>query len=328
MSVIEQFTNKDERRLNSSAMQNHQKHARGMALIGSAMQHYFYEPDNLADFLYISQLTQALGTGQALEVFRMKMPYCMGALYWQLNDCWPVASWSSIDFYGNWKALHYETARQYRNIIIACDTFCHSGTNIYVVNDNLSDIAGICTLELTDFQGNLLSSEHTVLTAKGNSSNYLTYYQLNKKYENRKENCFLRIIFKDNNLNILAEKVHFFLYPNALQLKPCRSSIVLGVQESPKGKNDASNLPHIESGDNLQTDFNFICETDTTQIYVLTLRSPCLKYGVAVEADAPCRFSDNYFLLMPDEEKKITITIDTRPASPVVTRFDIRSFGK
>jgi beta-mannosidase len=220
-----------------------------------------------------------------------------------------VASWSSIDYYGNWKALHYETARQYRNLIIACDTFCHQGTNIYVVNDNLSAISGDCLLQLVDFQGNLLNSETKAFTAQANSSTFFTHYQLAPQYESQKENCFLRIIFKDNRNNILAEKVHFFLYPNALQLKSCRVSL-------------PSSQPHRD----LQTGLNLIRETDTTRTYILTLHAPHLQYGVAIEANVPCRFSDNYFLLLPNEEKKITLTATCSKTDAV--RFEIRSFGE
>ena len=62
---------------------------------------------NLEDFCYVSQLLQAWGTGYGIFQHIKQQPHCMGTLYWQLNDCWPVASWSSIDYYGNWKALHY-----------------------------------------------------------------------------------------------------------------------------------------------------------------------------------------------------------------------------
>jgi len=309
MSVIEQFTNEKERDLSSPAMQNHQKHAKGRLLIGQAMQTYFYEPDNLKDFLYISQLTQAFGIGQALEVFRLRMPYCMGSLYWQLNDCWPVASWSSIDYYNNWKALHFEVKRQYQNLIIACDTFCQSGTDIYVVNDNLSPISGNCGLRLIDFQGRILSSENINFTAQANQSTFLTHYQLPQLYDNLKNRCFLQIVFKDNRNKVLAEKVHFFLYPKSLELKAFHTS-----------------LPYSSPCQELQSGLNFIRATDTTKTYTLTLRSPHLQYGVAIEANVPCHFSDNWFLLLPNEEKKIILTANSSKTDDI--RFTIRSFGK
>ena len=91
-------------------MRSHQKHGRGREIIDKAMMQYYgfdSKTLNLEDFAYVSQLLQAWGTGYGIFQHIKQQPHCMGTLYWQLNDCWPVASWSSIDYYGNWKALHY-----------------------------------------------------------------------------------------------------------------------------------------------------------------------------------------------------------------------------
>ena len=96
--------------IDSPAMKNHQKHGRGREIIDKAMmQYYGFDSHtlNLEDYCYVSQLLQAWGTGYGIFQHIKRQPHCMGTLYWQLNDCWPVASWSSIDYYGNWKALHY-----------------------------------------------------------------------------------------------------------------------------------------------------------------------------------------------------------------------------
>ena len=107
---------KEQLYIDSPAMRNHQKHPRGVQIIEKAMRQY-YGFDNkslsLEDFCYVSQLLQAWGTGYGIFQHIKQQPHCMGTLYWQLNDCWPVASWSSIDFYGNWKALHYRAKELY-----------------------------------------------------------------------------------------------------------------------------------------------------------------------------------------------------------------------
>lgn len=80
------------------------------------MMHYYGLDSrslSLEDYCYVSQLLQAWGTGYAILQHLLAQPRCMGTLYWQLNDCWPVASWSSIDYYGNWKALHYRAKALY-----------------------------------------------------------------------------------------------------------------------------------------------------------------------------------------------------------------------
>lgn len=109
-STICRFCPEDQRTIDSPTMRAHQKHGRGLQIIDAAMQQYYgldSKSLSLEDFCYLSQLLQAWGTGYGILQHLMAQPHCMGTLYWQLNDCWPVASWSSIDFYGNWKALHY-----------------------------------------------------------------------------------------------------------------------------------------------------------------------------------------------------------------------------
>ncbi len=109
-STVCRYCPEDQRYIDSPVMKSHQKHGRGLEIIDKAMRQYYGVDSrslSLEDFCYVSQLLQAWGTGYGILCHRMAQPHCMGTLYWQLNDCWPVASWSSIDCYGNWKALHY-----------------------------------------------------------------------------------------------------------------------------------------------------------------------------------------------------------------------------
>ena len=119
LSTIRRFCPEDQLSIDSPTLRNHQKHGRGREIIDKAMRQYYGFDSrtlNLEDYAYVSQLLQAWGTGYGifchinssdLQPPTSDLRHCMGTLYWQLNDCWPVASWSSIDYYGNWKALHY-----------------------------------------------------------------------------------------------------------------------------------------------------------------------------------------------------------------------------
>ncbi|MBP5547782.1 MAG: hypothetical protein J6X58_02685 [Bacteroidales bacterium] len=116
ISTIRQFCPEDQLYIDSPTLRSHQKHPRGVAIIDKAMQQYYgFDSKSLSleDFCYVSQLLQAWGTGYGIFQHIKQQPHCMGTLYWQLNDCWPVASWSSIDYYGNWKALHYRVKELY-----------------------------------------------------------------------------------------------------------------------------------------------------------------------------------------------------------------------
>ena len=117
MSTIRRYCPEAQLSIDSPAMRNHQKHPRGLQIIDKAMrQSYGFDSKNLSleDYVYVSQLLQAWGTGYGV-LCHLTNPRCDGTLYWQLNDCWPVASWSSIDYYGNWKALHYRVQKLFDN---------------------------------------------------------------------------------------------------------------------------------------------------------------------------------------------------------------------
>ena len=123
LSTIRQFCPEEQLSIDSPTLRSHQKHGRGREIIDKAMRQYYgFDSHTLSleDYCYVSQLLQAWGTGYGIfcHISAGGTPAapgrCAGTLYWQLNDCWPVASWSSIDYYGNWKALHYRVQALYQ----------------------------------------------------------------------------------------------------------------------------------------------------------------------------------------------------------------------
>ena len=100
-------------------MENHQKNRAGNQIILDYVSRRYRFPRDQAALVYLSQLNQAHCMQVAVEHYRRSMPRCMGAIYWQLNDCWPVASWSSIEFTGRWKALHYAARRFYAPALVS-----------------------------------------------------------------------------------------------------------------------------------------------------------------------------------------------------------------
>ena len=113
----------DPKELNpfSYVMEKHQRNYGGNGKIAKYMQAAYRYPENFSDFVYASQLLQADGIRYGVEHYRRNRGRCMGAIYWQLNDCWPVISWSSIDYYGRWKALHYYVKRFFAPVMLSCE---------------------------------------------------------------------------------------------------------------------------------------------------------------------------------------------------------------
>jgi beta-mannosidase len=169
LTSVRQFVPQEELTLESEKLSSHQKHSRGMQIIRNYMGDYYYIPDSLQDFIYVSQLLQAEGIRGGIESHRRKKPYCMGTLYWQLNDCWPAISWSSIDYYGQWKALHYYAKKAYKNTIVSIKRE-EDQIMVYLINDAFKKYDGTLDLKLIDFEGNVLwSSQKQVKLGKDTS---------------------------------------------------------------------------------------------------------------------------------------------------------------
>jgi len=118
LETVKTYTLPEDRNITSPVMEQHQKHPAGNRLIMLYMLDWFRFPKDFESLLWLSQVLQAEGMKIAAEHFRSQMPRIMGSLYWQVNDCWPVASWSGLDYLGNWKALHYYARRFYNPLLI------------------------------------------------------------------------------------------------------------------------------------------------------------------------------------------------------------------
>ena len=129
------------------------------------MQRDFPIPDSAEDYVYMSQLVQAYGITKGIEAQRRAKPYNMGSLYWQLNDCWPAVSWSSIDYFGNWKALHYKAKRSFEDVLISSKVE-NDILKTWVVNDKLDEITGQLTLNLMNFSGEVIWSNEEEISVE------------------------------------------------------------------------------------------------------------------------------------------------------------------
>ncbi len=119
LPVIEGFAGPQDMNIASPVIELHQKNAGGNERIAGTMFRYFRFPRDFANFVYLSQIQQGLAIRTAVDYWRSLKPHCMGTLYWQLNDTWPVASWASLDHGGGWKAMHYMARRFFQPVAVA-----------------------------------------------------------------------------------------------------------------------------------------------------------------------------------------------------------------
>ena len=121
MATIESFTEPEDRNVFSYVMEKHQRNASANGKIAEYLSQTYLYPSSFDRFVYASQLLQAQAMQYGVEHWRRHRGRCMGTLIWQLNDCWPVTSWASIDYYGRWKALHYYEKRFFAPVLISCE---------------------------------------------------------------------------------------------------------------------------------------------------------------------------------------------------------------
>jgi beta-mannosidase len=262
------YINKDgSLHINSTDYASHQKHDRGNNLIKEYMQRDFIVPKNDADYVYVSQLLQAYGMSQGFQAHRRSRPYNMGTLYWQLNDCWPVVSWSGIDYFGNWKALHYQAKRDFKNLLIS-NTLQNDILKTYIVNDHLEDKKENFEFSIKDFYGNLLHREfikQNDFTVNALSSNLIQQVDV-KQLSIDPKKVFLITKFGDEEVISFLEKPKNLLLPE----------VVIDVKISP-----------VKNG------------------FQLEIKSDHFAKNLFLHTDVKGHFTDNFFDLPPGAKKTI-----------------------
>ncbi len=150
------FTSPDEWNITSYVMERHQKNPAGNGLILHYLAEMFRAPSSHEAMIYLSQMLQAEAIRYGVEHWRRERNefHCMGTLYWQLNDCWPVASWSSLEYMGRWKALHYAARRFFAPVAHSVYEDADAGTaTLHVVNDQLTPFTGLLSWSLEHLDG-------------------------------------------------------------------------------------------------------------------------------------------------------------------------------
>jgi beta-mannosidase len=134
-ATLKSFSERSDWNLSSQVMKHHQKSYVGNGMIQKHANLLYGKSKDFEQFVYFSQLTQRYAVSSAVSGHRLDAPRCMGTLYWQLNDCWPAPTWSSIDYQGNWKALHYAMREDYQPVAILQKTTEKGEVQLYVKSD-------------------------------------------------------------------------------------------------------------------------------------------------------------------------------------------------
>ncbi len=188
LATIRTYADESEWNMTSYIMEQHQKNASGNSIMVGQMLDTFRLPKDFASLVYLSMALQAEGIRYGVEHWRRHPDRVAGILYWQLNDCWPVASWSSLDYFGRWKALHYAARRFYAPLMLSIEDKTPE-QGIYVSNDWLEPWEGTVNWSLETLEGEVLTSGHapvkvapqaSTLVCKLDFSNQITYENLRK----------------------------------------------------------------------------------------------------------------------------------------------------
>lgn len=189
LKSVEQFTLPDDRNIFSRVMERHQRNQAANGKILSYLSQTFRYPNSFDDLLYASQLMQAEAIRYGVEHWRRNRGRCMGAIIWQLNDIWPVASWASIDYYGRWKALHYAAKRFFAPVMISAEEEGELSQNpkineyhpapleksfrLNVCNETLRDVTGEVVWALRTPDGAIVRQNQQTLTIPAMGAKWL-----------------------------------------------------------------------------------------------------------------------------------------------------------
>jgi beta-mannosidase len=271
---IEAFTVPEDRTsIFTPVMLGHQKNNEGNSIIHDYLLQYYSEPKDFASFLYVSQVLQAEGIKIGAEHFRRSRPETMGSIFWQLNDCWPVASWASLDYYGRWKALQYY-ARRFYAPLLASPHVEEGMLKAYIVSDKVQPVAGELHLRIIDFTGKVVKEAAQPVSVPALSSQVYLQWPLSdlSATDTAREVAVAELLVDGKSVS-----------RNLIHLVPTKQV----------------NLPAVHVSADL---------TQASEGFLLKLFAPVLARSVCVSfGDAIAEVSDNYFDVLPGETVSVVV---------------------
>ncbi|MEG1378389.1 MAG: glycoside hydrolase family 2 protein [Bacteroidales bacterium] len=275
MKTIATFAGPEDLEIESTVMNKHQKSSIGNHLIKTYMERDYIVPAKFEDFVYVGLVLQGQGMRHGFEAHRRNRPYCEGTLYWQFNDSWPVVSWAGVDYWGNWKALHYQAQRAFEPILI--NAIEEKGQfNVYLLSDSLAPVENArLSWQQIDFAGKLIQ-KGSLKTSVPANGNVLAMSVASGDFAQKRNSSFVLFTLKDAKGKEIGRTVYFFEKPKDLALPQ------VTVRKQMKQRDGS-----IE----------------------LTLSADRLAKDLFIEIPIQgARFTDNFFDLLPGEKRKVIIT--------------------
>lgn len=297
MKTIKEFTIEEDRNIYSYVMERHQKNLSANQKIMNYIGSMFKYPKDLEYISYVSQIIQAEAVKYCVEHLRRNYPRCMGAIYWQLNDCWPVASWSSIDYYGRYKALQYYAKKFYAKELVSAvvdndtkvDYLVSCGKqkiNVYFISEKEEKKNYTIKAIFSKFDGEIIEEITDDFEIEPFSSRCLM--KMDAAYNlDEQMNTFMRVIVYDKDENVITESDACFLKDKYLNLRK----------------------PNIK--------YKLECNGDEYFIHLMS--NTYTKYVWVDLKKDDVIFSDNFFNLYPYETKVISFK-----SKKMITEKDIK----
>lgn len=274
------YTEPGDRNITSYVMEHHQRSKIGNTTIMTYLLDWFRLPMDFEMVLWLSQVLQGMAMKYAIEHWRRNMPRTMGALYWQLNDCWPVAGWSSIDYHHRWKALHYMARHFFSPVLVSGVEDIEKGSvELYVTSDLRETGTGKLVWRVTSIAGKtILQGEKQVKVLPGRSRRIqvLRLSRYLREYGNRNLMLWLEL-----SVNGRGVSTNFVSFARPKHLELWEPGIGARVSREKKG----------------------------SAVVTLTAKAPALWTWLELE-DVDARFSDNFFHIPPGKSVRVTISTE------------------
>jgi beta-mannosidase len=273
--TVKEFVSNDSLTMSNSEILNHQKNTGGFETIDYYMKGYMKKNVSLEKYIFQTQWLQGEAMKNAIEAHRRGKPYCMGTLYWQMNDCWPVTSWSSVDNTGRWKKMHYDLKKLYAPVQINTNII-NGAMQIYAVSDSSIAFAAIMRMSVIDDKGATVYSMEQPVFIENNTATVVYDLVLANIKNVNFDKCVFRIgLYEGPNL-IIETVREVDIAKFIANLKP--SNLIV----EPFGGAD-DNMVRVKNNGSFVKD-----------IY--------LSFD-----DTDPQFSENYFDLLPGEEKMVKV---------------------